>query len=59
MAKIIDFDGSVEQVNNKDYLQVMHLGIAKNHKWQKIQWGSVLILRTFPPINTCSIKAFI
>ena len=55
MAEIIDLDDSIERI--KDCLQEMHLGIAKNHKCQKVQWDSVSILRTFPPTNPCSKKA--
>ena len=39
MAEINDLDDSIERV--KDCLQEMHLGIAKNHKCQKVQWDSV------------------
>ena len=39
MAEINDLDDSIERV--KDCLQEMQLGIAKNHKCQKVQWDSV------------------
>ena len=41
MVQITDLNDSVEQ--DKDYLKAMHLVIIKNHKCQKIQWGSVSI----------------